>query len=105
MIVNKRTGFAVDKKNIDLPIIRSDLKEIDETEWLFVMPYEISDNHLKVIYKVGFLKKLYNLIFPHYTNIQIWKIINTKWQVFVGIRQMERLWKKYNELYEKKKED
>ena len=104
MIVNKRTGFAVDKNNIDLPILRFDLKDIDESEWIFIIPKEIKDDHLKTVYKAGWLKKFYDTIFPDYTNYEIWGIINNDWQVFVGIRQMERLWKKYDNLFEKREE-
>lgn len=95
MIVNKRTGFKIDKpKNI------GDLLSIDHGEWMFFIPEDIKNDHDKVVYKVGFLFSIYKNISVKMANREIFKIINEKWQVFKSARQMERLVKKYNEMRE-----
>ena len=98
MIVNKRTGFVIQKDT------KYAISVFDASEWLFVVPEHIVDNHLKVVYKVGYLKKFYHMLDPNLNNAEIFQKINTEWQVFIGERQMERLWKKYTDLFEKKGE-
>jgi hypothetical protein len=103
MIVNKETGLLIDQESL-LYTERKDLNGFHETNWLFMIPERIKDNHLKVIYKVGFLKKIYHLIDYELSNAEIFEKINAEWQVFLGVRQMERLQKKYIDLFDKKEE-
>lgn len=113
MIINKRTNYIIEYpeevlKVLKVPKVPKHVYlnlDLDTSEYIFIVPKEITDNTQKIIYKIGFLKKFYLLSNPKMTNIEIYKIINNEWQVFVGHRQMERHWKNYIKLFDKKKRD
>ncbi len=68
---------------------------------VFIIPIRIRKNQHKLIYKVGFLKTVYSFIHSDFTNHEIYMIIEKDWQVFKGVRQMERLYAEYLELKKK----
>jgi len=107
MIINKYTGFAIDKDMYVPEHMYNDVRKmLEDDKSVFVVPKEITDNQLKLVYKVGFLKKLYSLILPNtITNHQIYALIGIDHQVFKSIRQMERLNSQYLELYDNKEEN
>lgn len=108
MIINKHTNFTITDplEVISMPehLKISLRKEELNNDFLFVIPETIQDNSYKTIYKLGWLKKFYSLLYPKYTNVQVYRKINDLWQIFVGVRQMERMWLKYVEMYQKKEE-
>jgi len=105
MLINKRTHFkiTVPEEVLDKP--PHVFEKIDATEWVFVFPEEVTDDQTKIIYKIGFLRQFLKYTNPTLTNSEIYAIINTEWQVFVGLRQMERRWKQYVNLFVIKEED
>lgn len=117
MITNKATGYIFMKPE-ELSSMPNHVAESFKlngisSDYLFYIPteiivgdkkVEIKSDHLKVIYKVGFLRKFYKLLFPDISYSKIYKIINNEWQVFKSERQMERLSKKYTETFETKEE-
>lgn len=66
---------------------------------IFVIPNHIIDNHEKDVYKVGYLRKFLKLLYPELSYSKIHKKINSNWEVFKSNRQMERLSKKYDDLF------
>lgn len=101
MIINKRTNFTIkDAKYVSENIYHS-LKNFDSSEWNFKIPEDITNDKEKIIYKIGFLRIFYKLLFPDYSISKIYKIINNEWEVFIGVRQMERNWNKYKILFNK----
>lgn len=108
MIINKLTGYVFEspeETSVMPSHIASSFKlEGIAIDWVFHVPVQIKDDHLKVIYKVGFLRKFYKCIFPDVPYSKIYKIINDEWQIFKSERQMERLCKKYIELFDEKEE-
>ena len=109
MIKNKYTDFVIEDPNeiISMPNhIKAELKGMDQdNHFVFLVPVHIEDNALKTVYKLGWLKHFYTQLYPKYSAVQIYREINQRWQIFVGIRQMERLWLKYVEIYQEKEED
>ena len=105
MIINKRTNFIIAEPKDALSKPKHMFENFDGAEWYFMMPKEIKNDQMKIIYKIGFLKRLYINLKPELSFLQIYSIINTEWQVFIGARQMERNWKKYVDLFMKKEED
>ena len=104
MIINKKTHFTIENPERILLMeehIREELRNAIDDKYYFFVPSEITDNHEKVIYKVGFLKRFYSFLYPEHSNTEIYRVINELWQVFVGVRQMERLCLKYTELFDK----
>lgn len=108
MIINKATGYIFLKPE-EVSVLPTHvassfkLKGMNK-DYMFFIPNKIKEDHSKDIYKVGFLRKFYKLIFPNVSYSEIYKIINNEWQVFKSERQMERLCKKYSELFETKEE-
>lgn len=109
MIKNKYTDYTIVEPEEILSMPKHSLidlrKEEQNDHFLFIVPATIQDNAYKTIYKLGWLKRFYILLYPKYSTVQVYREINQKWQIFVGIRQMERLWLKYVELYQKKEEN
>lgn len=108
MIINKYTGYIISKTEEipNLPDhIKNEMLHFDMKDWLFIVPNEINDNHLKVVYKVGFLRDFYKQLNPNLSYSDIYKRINSEWQVFKSERQMERLNRKYLKLMNKKEEN
>jgi hypothetical protein len=107
MIINQNTHFTIETPESVNSMKEHTLEELRggiDDGYSFFVPTEITDNQEKVVYKVGFLKKFYSLLYPQYSNAEIYKIINKHWQVFVGVRQMERHCLKYIKLFEKSEE-
>jgi hypothetical protein len=107
MIINNKTHFTIEKPESIISMKEHTLDELRnaiDDKYYFFVPSEITDNHEKVIYKVGFLKRFYSFLYPEHSNTEIYKMINNRWQVFVGVRQMERLCLKYTILFDKKEE-
>lgn len=100
MIINKRTNFIIETPEKVLKMPKHLYDNLDISEYKFVVPEHIKDNSQKIIYKIGFLKKFYLALYPTMAISEIYKKINIEWQVFVGVRQMERHWKKYIELFD-----
>ena len=100
MIVNNTSNFTI-KSPDDIKEMKghmySELKKINSKSSSFVIPDHVTDNRDKVVYKVGFLIAFYTILYPEYSKTQIYEIMNTEWQVFVGVRQMERHLLKYKE--------
>lgn len=105
MIINKRTNYKVAVPEEVLGKPSHLFENMDVSEWTFIVPEEITDDQTKIIYKVGFLKLFIKYTNPTLSFTKIYEIINTEWQVFIGVRQMERRWKQYVNLFVKKKED
>ena len=108
MIKNKYTNFAIKEPEEILSMpehMLIDLKRDEqESHFIFIVPPIIDDNTYKTIYKLGWLKRFYTLLYPKYSSVQVYREINQRWQVFIGVRQMERLSLRYNEIYGKKEE-
>lgn len=104
MIINKQTNHTITDPEEVLKRPKHIFENFDSSEYKFVIPSEITDNQNKVIYKIGFLKIFLSLLYPEESNVKIYEKINKDWQVFIGIRQMERNYKKYSELFKKKRE-
>ncbi len=104
MIQNKYTDYTIEDPEELLSMPEHSLidlrKEEQENHFLFIVPATIQDNSYKTIYKLGWLKRFYIHLYPKYSNVQVYREINQRWQIFVGIRQMERLWLKYVEIYQ-----
>lgn len=66
-------------------------------QFTFMIPPEIEDNKFRMAYKILFLKKLYEKVFPDWSMARIYKCLNQKWQIFIDQRQMERYVQKYGE--------
>lgn len=105
MIINKRTNFQITVPEEALEKPSHMFEKLDASEWTFVFPKGIEDDQSRIIYKVGFLKQFIKFTNPALTNSEIYGMINKDWQVFIGLRQMERRWKKYVELFVIKEED
>lgn len=99
MIINKRTDFKIEtpEQILKKPNL---YKNLDISEYKFVIPEHIVDNSQKIIYKIGFLKKFYMALYPDMKLSEIYQKINIDWQVFVGARQMDRHWNKYLEWFD-----
>ena len=103
MIINKRTNYIIEEPEEILKVPKHVHMNLDSSEYIFVVPKEITNNTEKIIYKIGFLKKYYSLLNSEMSIAEIYKKINIEWQVFIGHRQMERHCKKYIKLFDKKK--
>lgn len=109
MIKNKYTDYTIENPEDILSMPEHSLidlrNEEQENHFLFIVPAIIQNNAYKTIYKLGWLKQFYILLYPKYSNVQVYREINQRWQIFVGIRQMERLWLRYVEIYQNKEEN
>jgi hypothetical protein len=108
MIKNKYTDFIISDPDEVIPMPEHMLaglrSEEQENHFIFVIPIDIDENSHKTIYKLGWLKRFYTILYPKYSAVQIYREINQRWQIFVGVRQMERLWIRYTEIYQDKEE-
>lgn len=62
---------------------------------VFIVPKKFITNDEKIIYKSGFLMIFLKLLYPEKTIDQICEIINSRYQLFKGRRQLERNLKKF----------
>lgn len=63
----------------------------------FVVPNKFLSNTEKTIYKCGFLVLFLKKLYPDKNMIFISQMINKRYQVFIGDRQIERNLKKFQE--------
>ena len=103
MIKNKVTDFIIKKPeevskmpNHMLTDVRAMLKDC-----IFMIPDHIDNNQRKLVYKVGFLKEVYTILYPDNKNWELFTMIDDTWQIFKSQRQMERLSAEYVRLVEK----
>ena len=103
MIINKTTGLLIEKpEEVSLfsdKQIWGWLESEENGNLIFVIPDTIIDNHEKDVYKVGYLRRFLKLLYPELSYNRIHQKINSNWEVFKSDRQMERLSKKYDELF------
>lgn len=103
MIKNKLTNFTIKEPEevSEMPNhMFDDLKDMLK-DAVFFVPENILHNQTKIVYKVGFLKTLYALLYPEHSNKKIYQLIDKRWQIFKSVRQMERLYAEYVELKKK----
>lgn len=103
MLINNLTNFTLkspdDVLSLQSHVVESLRESLNKREFRFFIHSEITDNNKKVIYKVGFLRYLYKILYPDMPYSEIYTIINTNWEVFKSDRQMERYASKYIELF------
>ena len=97
MIKNRHTDFTIKKPEEVSEMESHMLDDIRKmlSDAIFFVPTEITNNQRKLVYKVGFLKTLYSLLYPDLSNSKIYTMIDKRWQIFKSRRQMERLCYEY----------
>ncbi len=83
---------------LHLEILR---EEESNSAVLFKVPDRFQTNKEKAIYKIGFLNGFLKLLYPEKPYHKIVEIMNDRYQVFLGQRQVERNVKEYleNDIY------
>ena len=76
-------------------------KEYLELDNEFIIPQKIKNNQHKLIYTVGYLKGVYEHVYPCDSNKSHFEKIKLRWNIFKSHRQMERLWNQYIKLKKK----
>lgn len=78
------------------------IRKADQKSALNVnIPKKYESNKEKAIYKIGFLYKFLKYLYPDATYREIVQIMNDRYQIFIGQRQVERNVKEYldNDIY------
>jgi hypothetical protein len=77
------------------------INEEERGELIFVIPNRFEKNTEKTTYKVGFLSEFLSEVYPLKNYNEVCTILNYRYHVFLGRRQIERLTKAYlsNEKY------
>lgn len=73
------------------------LKEEEQSQDLkFVIPNRFTENTEKTVYKIGFLSSFLKETYPLKNQQEICSILNQRYDIFMGRRQIERHVKAYN---------
>jgi len=101
MIFCDEGGLRIDSLNFPeryLPGLRS---EEEESKLDFQIPDKFKSNKEKAIYKIGFLHGFLKRLYPDEPYPSIVQIMNDRYQIFIGQRQIERNVKEYlkNDIY------
>lgn len=101
MIYNEATNIRIDHLVYFDSLTKNQKEALQQEEAsgkvMFQVPEKFKLNRDKVIYKIGFLMDFLKRLYPDRTSAELHKILNERYQVFVGERQLQRSYKSYLE--------
>lgn len=99
MFIADKTNFVIRNPSELLNFSSQDifnLKEMEKEKKIsFSIPEKFKINSDKIIYKVGFLIDFLEILYPNENKSYYYKIINNKYSVYIGDRQMQRRYNQY----------
>lgn len=101
MIVSYPHGLRVEKLDFPEQYLERLREEDSRAKLQFVVPDRFQTNKEKSIYKIGFLSEFLKILYPDEPYHKIVLIMNDRYQIFLGQRQVERNVKEYleNDIY------